>query len=675
MKRQSTKAIALCLIAAAMAICSVAAASPVVMEPIAQLGGRCAGFAQAGDYLIVCEGTGVSVLQVPAQERATATQLFNRRLPTPAESVAVHDDWAVVAAGESGIYIFDLSRLPELHLTGQLDTPGSALDVEFDGEYAYVADGAAGLLIVDARDRRRPMLLGHVPSLGRTTRVRVSGQRAFTCDTVAVVSHDIAHRGAPHRVEALWAESQGEEFAGLDLEDGFVYTAKNRGPDLTATVLRAPVSGLASAEVMHESAAIGEVVDLDVLAGAVAVATARPGWRLDMPSSFTVVELGGSSEFPLISLAALPGRVRLDENVVTMSGETGLLVVPRGVEDGLYRARAYPALSGARDMSASGGLLAMASADAGVVLLQTQSGVTTRSGSLYRGPRSEGNRNAVCLYGADLFASADFSVHWFDVAKPHAPSELSVVKPAYRYDDGVSDIALSGTGLSVTYRDRIGGFPIEFRGLRRYVISNRGAFSESFYRTVGGNTVGALLAADTNLEMAADPTGLVIVSGNRIVVLPRSLIPEASHQGIGLIGTVAVAARDSMLIALDLFSLDEPQRTSMLRIAGPVADLKTLGTFVYVAEGGAGVEVFDYSDPANPMLIATAPVMSSATAIESCNGLLYVTDSEHGLLTYELPTPWDHALRALTASGSHDSMSDVNGDGVTDAADLAAWLR
>jgi len=62
-----------------------------------------------------------------------------------AQSVAIQNGYAFVAAGGGGLFIIDVSNPANPQRVGGYDTGGEAYGVAVSGNYAYVADGYGGL--------------------------------------------------------------------------------------------------------------------------------------------------------------------------------------------------------------------------------------------------------------------------------------------------------------------------------------------------------------------------------------------------------------------------------------------------------------------------------------------------------------------------------------------------
>ncbi|WP_194869333.1 Ig-like domain-containing protein, partial [Myxococcus sp. AB025B] len=103
------------------------------------------------------------------------------------------DHWAVVAAGNEGLVLVDVSRPDDIQRGPSLGTDvlkGFASDVQLVGDLAYVAVGAAGVAVVDLSNVLSPRLLHHVAgaSGGSAERVAVAGGRV-------VSARDLGTRG------------------------------------------------------------------------------------------------------------------------------------------------------------------------------------------------------------------------------------------------------------------------------------------------------------------------------------------------------------------------------------------------------------------------------------------------------------------------------------------------
>lgn len=69
-----------------------------------------------------------------------------------ARGLCLHGDYVLVASGQSGLTIFELTNPGTATKLGTFDTPGNAQAVAAFGNYAFVADGLGGLQILDISD-------------------------------------------------------------------------------------------------------------------------------------------------------------------------------------------------------------------------------------------------------------------------------------------------------------------------------------------------------------------------------------------------------------------------------------------------------------------------------------------------------------------------------------------
>ncbi len=98
-----------------------------------------------------------------------------------AHAVAVSGTHAYVAAGESGLYVVDVSKPDQPALVGRYDTAGKVLGVDVVGNYVYLADDTDGLVIVDVSDPTHPTLVGGAETPDAQG-VAVAGDYAYVAD-------------------------------------------------------------------------------------------------------------------------------------------------------------------------------------------------------------------------------------------------------------------------------------------------------------------------------------------------------------------------------------------------------------------------------------------------------------------------------------------------------------
>ena len=78
-----------------------------------------------------------------------------------------------------------------------------------------------------------------------------------------------------------------------------------------------------------------------------------------------------------------------------------------------------------------------------------------------------------------------------------------------------------------------------------------------------------------------------------------------------------------------------PANTLLRNASGELYKLDQARVLLYVAYGDAGVIKLDWSDPANPILMAHQDTMGSASATAIANGRVYVADGTGGLVVFK----------------------------------------
>jgi len=99
--------------------------------------------------------------------------------PYGAISVALKDNYAYVADGNSGLVVINISNLERPQLTGSCNTPGFATGVVISGNYAYVSDGNSGLQIVNISNPASSVITGSLDIDSYAYGIAVSGNYAY----------------------------------------------------------------------------------------------------------------------------------------------------------------------------------------------------------------------------------------------------------------------------------------------------------------------------------------------------------------------------------------------------------------------------------------------------------------------------------------------------------------
>jgi len=136
----------------------------------------------------------------------------------------------LVADGEMGLTVVDISDPDAPRVMGRCATPGSANHVAVEGQYAYVAAGEAGLCVVDLSDLTRPRLVGRVDTPGSALRLSIDDGLIYLADGPGGVRvFDLRHQTVP----LVLAKSRQGVAVDVVANEGLIFTAGGRTGKLT----------------------------------------------------------------------------------------------------------------------------------------------------------------------------------------------------------------------------------------------------------------------------------------------------------------------------------------------------------------------------------------------------------------------------------------------------------
>jgi hypothetical protein len=139
--------------------------------------------------------------------------------------VAVAGNYVYVAAGTTGLEIFDISDPANPVMVGRCDTLGEAKGVALSGNYAYVADYYDGLQIIDISNPANPVAVGHYDTEGEAEGVALSGNYAYVADgSSGLQIIDISNPANPVAVGHYDTSKHAEDVA---LSGNYAYVSLN----------------------------------------------------------------------------------------------------------------------------------------------------------------------------------------------------------------------------------------------------------------------------------------------------------------------------------------------------------------------------------------------------------------------------------------------------------------
>lgn len=202
------------------------AAAPLAPRRLGQVGGYSGALAVRGSLAVFAMGRRLRSADLSDPARPTLLG-EGPELADLLHDIALSGDLAVVAAGNAGLWLLDLSDPRRPRAVGSLATPGVARGVAVDGGLAYLAAGDAGLLVVDITRPAQPRLLAIADTPGDAGDVVVTGRHAFVADwTEGLKVFDVAEVRAPRQVGALGMEGDA---VGLALHGALLLVAQELG--------------------------------------------------------------------------------------------------------------------------------------------------------------------------------------------------------------------------------------------------------------------------------------------------------------------------------------------------------------------------------------------------------------------------------------------------------------
>jgi len=143
----------------------------------------------------------------------------------------------LVAGGDEGLILVDVSDPAGTAITGSAPMPGTAVDVAVAGNHAYVANQTVGLVVVDISDPAAPVVRGIDNTPGRSVAVAVKEPVVLVADEVnGLRIVNVADPAAPFVVRTVPMPGAAKGVA----VDGDVAVVAAREGDLQVVDVRTP---------------------------------------------------------------------------------------------------------------------------------------------------------------------------------------------------------------------------------------------------------------------------------------------------------------------------------------------------------------------------------------------------------------------------------------------------
>ncbi len=587
---------------------------PPLIELVGQMGGTVNAVAVAGSYAYV--GVGVRLVVVDtAYSNSPVVVGQSQLLPAPIEDVTVAGSLVYVAAGESGLHIFDVSSPANPVRLGGYDTAGRARGVTKVANLAYVADGSRGLQIIDVTNPANPVRRGGYATTTEAWSVTIVGNLAYLANGGSLLQIiDVSDPANPWRRGGFDLPDYGQSKAVTVIGNlAYIADANNGLLIVDVTNPANPVfrGGYGSPDYAHDVVVAGNLAYVaDGSQGLLIIDVTNPAnpWRR-----------GGYDTPGLAVGLALAGNL-----AYVADYDHGLHIIDVTSPSSPWRRSSLDThWNYANDVVVASSLAFVAHADGMQI-----SDLGNPVGPLWRSDHgTPGYANGVAVAGSLAFIADGSSggLRIVDVSNPTYPVARGWYDtPGYAYGVAVADnmayVADWGSGLQVIDVDDPAN-PV-WRG---------------WYDTPG-TAYDVVLA--NNLAFVADGSrGLQIIDVND----PTQMWRRGGYDtpGDALAVTLAdslayIADGSSGLQIVDLTNPANPVLRGSYDTPGYAADVAIAGNLAFIADGSNGMQVIDVSNPANPVQRGSYVTPGNAQGITVAGNLVLVASREQGLLILRL---------------------------------------
>ncbi|PWB73002.1 MAG: hypothetical protein C3F15_10375 [Holophagae bacterium] len=556
------------------------------------------GIAAAGSHVYVANGmSGLRVIDVSnpsAPVEVGVSDVTNEG----ALDVAVAGNRAYVAYGSLGLRVIDVS-VPSLPaVVGAIDTPDSAREVAVVGSHAYVADGGSGLRVIDVANPAAPIEVGSLDTPGYAYGLAVAGSHAYVADRTALRVISIADPSAPTETGSLSTPSSSFDVA---VSGGLAFVSEQYNGVAVVDVgdPAAPAArGLFDTFDPNDVAvAAGLVCATDNFEGLVIGEFSNP----DAPTRVGVYQAAGNAH-AMASAGSLA-------YVGISASPNGLRVLDVGTASAPVELGWVETLDHPQAIAIAGGHAYVAELNDGLQVFSLSNPVAPVPVAVLD---TEGETRGVAVAGSRAYvADGSGGLRILDVSNPAAPVELGAVDtPGFAYRVAVAGshafVADEAAGLTVV---NVGApaAPVVVATLAAPGYANDVA-------VIGGH---AYIATSGGIQVVdvSTPSNPHVVSE-----------VDESAKAVSVSGDLAYFSGWSGLLVLDISDPSQPAEIGSVELVGGGSDLALADGLIVVADGDAGVAVFDDCEGWTPeSLVSYIPAAAVAAGAQ---GAFFQTDLE-----------------------------------------------
>ncbi len=178
-------------------------------------------------YAFIATGrSGLHVLDISApREESLITQM---QLDSPGNGFAFRSHYAYVASEDHGLKVIDFDDPSSPELVAQYETPGETTDIQEHGGYVYLQDDAAGVLIFDALIPDQPQLVSTIEVSSMPFWFCIDSDRAYIANAEdGLVIYDISDPSSPVQLGS-YLTKDGTSGIAVDGDTAYCLTSDRR---------------------------------------------------------------------------------------------------------------------------------------------------------------------------------------------------------------------------------------------------------------------------------------------------------------------------------------------------------------------------------------------------------------------------------------------------------------
>jgi hypothetical protein len=532
---------------------------------------------------VACGRGGVHIVDV--SNRSAPLEVATVTARGLADGVAVSGATLYVANGPYGLLLYNISNPSQPVQLGSVFPTNNVLKVAVNGGLAYLAAAGAGLLVADVHDPSHPAELGALATAGFSFDVAVDGSTAYVADgwaglrsvSVADPSHPIENAAVK---TGCWA-------MGIKLAGRWIYVADG-------------CAGLAVVDASRR----------DQLARVAQYSTDRTDAR-------AVAAIGGTvyladRNWGVRALATSPGPKR-------RGGERPMPAISNLVETA-----SHAFVSEVHDVDVQGDYAYVAAGYAGLRVIDlTQPSAPQEVGafltrSYTTGVAAQGHY-AYIVTGQE---TPERGVYIIDVSDPRNP-----VQAGYFYLDP------GGTVYGAGHAIRVSGnyaYVANEWGIGILDVSQPSNPLWVGFVPTDGSTFHVTLDGSRAYSTGNGSFGVIDISNPQAPVLLSLVTPNRSMQSVAVSGNLAYLATNWGLMIMDVSDGAHPTQVGSSNFGGSYG-VDVAGSLAYVS-GPSGLIAVDVSVPTNPATAAELESPGFAYSVRSIGNLIYLPDSEGGLV-------------------------------------------